>query len=92
MLLIQLRTNEAKPKKIGLIVTKKQFRVINDLQTLGGFLRYQIDIYDDNVKGGKLDILAFNQFMVEVFGSSQIVNYFFKPITKQNFWLEYLAK
>lgn len=92
MLLIQLRTNEAKPKKIGLIVTKKQFRVINNLQTLGGFLRYQIDIYDDNVKGGKLDLLAFNQFMVEVFGSSQIVNYFFKPITKQNFWLEYLAK
>lgn len=92
MLLIQLRTNEAKPKKIGLIVTKKQFRVINNLQTLGGFLRYQIDIYDDNVKAGKLDILAFNQFMVEVFGSSQIVNYFFKPITKQNFWLEYLAK
>lgn len=92
MLLIQLRTNEAKPKKIGLIVTKKQFRVINNLQTLGGFLRYQIDIYDDNVKAGKLDLLAFNQFMVEVFGSSQIVNYFFKPITKQNFWLEYLAK
>lgn len=92
MLLIQLRTNDLKPKKIGLIVTKKQFKIINELQTLGGFLRYQIDIYDDNVKAGKLDILAFNQFMVEVFGSSQIVNYFFKPITKQNFWFEYLAK
>lgn len=92
MLLIQLRTNDLKPKKIGLIVTKKQFKVINELQTLGGFLRYQIDIFDDNVKAGKLDILAFNQFMAEVFGSSQIVNYFFKPITKQNFWFEYLAK
>ena len=92
MLLIQLRTNEAKPKKIGLIVTKKQLNTINQIQTLGGFLRYQIDIYDDNVKRGKIDILAFNQFMTEVFGSSQIVNYFFKPITKQNFWFEYLAK
>ena len=92
MLLIQLRTNGQKPKRIGLIVTKKQFKVINELQTLGGFLRYQIDIYDDQVKGGKLDILAFNQFMVEVFGSSQVVNYFFKPITKENFWFEYLAK
>ena len=92
MLLIQLRTNDLKPKKIGLIVTKKQFKVINELQTLGGFLRYQIDIYDDNVKSGKLDILAFNQFMMEIFGSSQIVNYFFKPITKQNFWFEHLAR
>ena len=92
MLLIQLRTNELKPKKIGLIVTKKQFEVINHLQTLGGFLRYQIDIYDDKVKGGKMDILAFNQFMLEVFGSSQVVKYFFKPVIKQNFWAEYLAK
>jgi hypothetical protein len=92
MLLIQLRTNDLKPKKIGLIVTKKQFDVINQLQTLGGFLRYQIDIYDDKVKGGKIDILAFNQFMLEVFGSSQVVNYFFKPVIKQNFWAEYLAK
>jgi hypothetical protein len=92
MLLIQLRTNEQKPKKIGLIVTKKQFEVINQLQTLGGFLRYQIDIFDDKVKGGKIDILAFNQFMLEVFGSSQVVNYFFKPIIKQNYWAEYLAK
>jgi hypothetical protein len=92
MLLIQLRTNDTKPKKIGLIVTKKQFEVINQLQTLGGFLRYQIDIYDDNIKKGKLDILAFNQFMLEVFKSNQIVNYFFKPITKQSHWFEYLAK
>jgi hypothetical protein len=92
MLLIQLRTNDENPKKIGLIVTKKQFEVINQQQTLGGFLRYQIDIYDDNIKKGKLDILAFNQFMLEVFKSNQIVNYFFKPITKQNYWFEYLAK
>ena len=92
MLLIQLRTNDENPKKIGLIVTKKQFEVINQQQTLGGFLRYQIDIYDDNIKKGKLDILAFNQFMLEVFKSNQIVNYFFKPITKQNHWFEYLAK
>lgn len=92
MLLIQLRTNDAKPKKIGLIVTKKQFEVINQLQTLGGFLRYQIDIYDDNIKKGKLDILAFNQFMIEVFNSAQIVNYFFKPVIKQNYWFDYLAK
>lgn len=92
MLLIQLRTNEAKPKKIGLIVTKKQFKVINELQMLGGFLRYQIDIFDDNVKAGKLDILALNQFMMEIFQSHQIVNYFFKPIIKQNYWFEYLAK
>ena len=92
MLLIQLTSNEIKPKKIGLIVTKKQFQVINNLQTLGGFLRYSIDIYDDNVKKGKIDVLAFNQFMLEVFGSSQVVNYFFKPVIKTNFWHEHLAR
>jgi uroporphyrinogen-III synthase len=92
MLLIQLRTNDTKSKKIDLIVTEKQFKVIEELQTLGGFLRYQIDIYDDTIKKGKLDILAFNQFMIEVFNSAQIVNYFFKPVTKQNYWFDYLAK
>jgi hypothetical protein len=92
MYLIELSSNEIKPKKIGLIVTKKQLKQIEHLQTLGGFLRYQVDIYSDTIKTGKLDKEAFSQFMFEVFGSSQVINYFFKPIIKENNWFEYLAK
>jgi len=92
MYLIELSSNQIQPKKIGLIVTKKQLKQIEHLQTLGGFIRYQVDIYSDTIKTGKLDKEAFSQFMFEVFRSSQIINYFFKPIIKENNWFEYLSK
>lgn len=92
MYLIELASNEIKPKRVGLIVTNKQLKQIEHLQTLGGFLRYQVDIYSDDVKSGKIDKEAFSQFLFEVFKSSQVINYFFKPIIKENNWFEYLAK
>jgi len=92
MYLIYLKSNDETPSKVALIVTKKQLDVINNLQCLGGFLRYSIDIYDDKVKSGRIDKKALAQFMFNVFGSWQIMNYFFKPITKQNYWFDYLAK
>ena len=92
MYLIELTSNENNPKKIGLIVTKKQLKQIEGLQALGGFLRYHVDIYSDNIKTGKIDKGAFSQFLFEVFGSAQVINYFFKPIIKENNWFEYLAK
>jgi len=66
------------PKQLKLEVTNKDYKTLLDLQYAGGFLRFHIDLYDENKerKASQLDLLL--PFLHEVFVNKELINSYFK--------------
>jgi hypothetical protein len=76
---IVLTTNDNTNKKFACIVSKAQYNRINNAQNIGGFKRYDVELYSDNEPKQRSEInfalsfLAVNVFYCTVSDLKQFI-------------------
>lgn len=64
---IILMPNQNNLEVLEITVSNRDFRQLQKMQYEGGFERFRISLYDDEIKGGKTDVKKLSNWLNEVF-------------------------
>jgi hypothetical protein len=76
MKVIQISDNTATSQMMQIAVTNKDYKTLEQLQYCGGFLRFNMSIYDEQKKRCKTDKDNLIPFLEKVFVNSSFQDYF----------------
>jgi len=77
MKVVILTDNEDGKRKVKVSVSSKHYKELERLKTVGGFLRFNMELFEENENRDKTDTTILLPFLHKIFANTRLIDSYF---------------